>query len=148
MSSKYALFRRLHGADEALNRTKQTLEVVQQLLDEERKELYRTREVLMRNKQRHRSHSVEICCFAPEASQVSVAGTFNNWVPESTHMSKSADGTWRVKLTLPPGFYEYKFVMDGRWVCEPGADEDDPKLFGSPDYVRNPYGTMNRKLKV
>jgi Glycogen recognition site of AMP-activated protein kinase len=63
-------------------------------------------------------------------------------------MSKSADGTWRVTLTLPTGSYEYKFVVDGRWVCEPGVDEFDPKLIGSPDCFPNVFGSMNRRLDV
>ena len=63
-------------------------------------------------------------------------------------MSKSADGTWCVTLKLPSGSYEYKFVVDGRWVCEPGVDEFDPKLVGSPDCVPNVYGSLNRKLEV
>jgi Glycogen recognition site of AMP-activated protein kinase len=51
-------------------------------------------------------------------------------------------------LKLPTGSYEYKFVVDGKWVCEPGVDEFDPKLVGSPDCVPNVYGTVNRKLDV
>ena len=101
-------------------------------------------------KKEERGHlqSVEITCAAPDAREVSIGGTFNDWDASRTPMSKSADGTWRVMLRLPAGSYEYKFVVDGKWVCEPGVDEFDPKLAGSPDCVPNVYGSWNRKLDV
>ncbi len=103
---------------------------------------------MKKKKERHQLKSVEISCFAPDAQEVSIGGTFNDWDPSRTLMSKSADGTWRVMLRLPAGSYEYKFVVDGKWVCEPGVDEFDPKLVDSPDCVPNVYGSMNRKLEV
>jgi|SRR5579883_180386 1,4-alpha-glucan branching enzyme len=103
---------------------------------------------MKRKKERHRAKRVEIFCFAPDAQQVFLAGTFNEWDPSRATMSKGEGGIWRVTLRLPIGSYEYKFVVDGKWVCEPGVDERDPKLVGSPDYVPNVYGTMNRKLDV
>lgn len=103
---------------------------------------------MKKKKERHHFKSVEISCFAPDAHDVSIGGTFNDWDPGRTPMSKSTDGTWRVTLRLPAGSHEYKFVVDGRWVCEPGADEFDPKHVSSPDCVPNVYGSLNRKLDV
>lgn len=103
---------------------------------------------MKKRKQRQLLKPVKISCFAPEAQEVSIGGTFNGWDPSKTPMSKSADGTWRATLRLPTGSHEYKFVVDGKWVCEPGVDESDPTLIGSPDYVPNIYGSMNRKLDV
>jgi 1,4-alpha-glucan branching enzyme len=103
---------------------------------------------MQKKKERHHPKSVEVSCVAPDAQEVLVAGTFNGWDPRQTAMKKSADGTWRVMLKLPTGSYEYKFVVDGKWVCEPGVDEFDPKLVGSPDCVPNVYGSLNRKLDV
>ena len=103
---------------------------------------------MKKKKERDRLKSVEIECVAPNAQEVYVGGTFNGWDPGQTPMRKGADGTWRVSLRLPPGSYEYKFVVDGEWVCEPGVDEFDPKLAGSPDCVPNVYGSWNRKLDV
>lgn len=103
---------------------------------------------MKRKKERDHPKSVEITCFAPDAQEVFVGGTFNGWGPRQTPMRKNADGTWRVTLQLPSGCHEYKFVVDGKWVCEPGVNEFDPKLIGSPDYVPNVYGSMNRKLDV
>jgi 1,4-alpha-glucan branching enzyme len=104
----------------------------------------------MKKEQKERDHlkSVEITCSAPDGREVFVGGTFNDWDPSQTPMTKSADGTWRVMLRVPAGSYEYKFVVDGKWLCEPGVDEFDPKLVGSPNCVPNVYGSMNRKLDV
>lgn len=101
---------------------------------------------MKKKKERDQLKPVEISCTVPEAQQVCISGTFNDWAPSATPMNKTADGRWRVTLRLPPGSYEYKFVVDGNWVCEPGVGEQDPKLGCCPDYVPNAYGSMNRKL--
>ena len=103
---------------------------------------------MKKKKERDPLKSVEITCLASEAREVSVGGTFNGWDPSRTPMSKSANGIWRATLRVPPGSYEYKFWVDGEWVCEPGVDEFDPKLASSPDCVPNVYGSWNRKLDV
>lgn len=103
---------------------------------------------MRRKNERDHLKSAEITCFAPDSQEVSVGGTFNDWNPNQTPMRKSADGTWRVTLRVPPGSYEYKFVVDGKWLCEPGVDEFDPKLACSRDCVPNVYGSWNRKLDV
>lgn len=49
------------------------------------------------------------------------------------------DGTgWKATLSLPPGRYEYKFVVDGQWMSDPGAKES----------VRNDFGGTNSILVV
>lgn len=88
---------------------------------------------------------VELMVSAPDAQSVSVAGTFNNWQIDATPLNRDADGTWRLSLSLPPGRYEYKFVIDGRWCCEPGFDG---MYDGRGGCVCNEYGTMNRVLEV
>merc|ERR1712059_183782 len=50
---------------------------------------------------------------------VSVAGDFSSWQPLS--MNKT-DGIWRIVLTLKPGIYTYKFVVDGVWVNKNGTE--------------------------
>ncbi|MBI3875935.1 MAG: glycoside hydrolase family 13, partial [Verrucomicrobia bacterium] len=37
---------------------------------------------------------------------------------------------------LAPGRYEYLFVVDGRWLSDPGADEAVPNRFGGWNSVR------------
>ena len=84
-------------------------------------------------------------CHAPKAGIVYLAGTFNGWDPVATPLTRRADGTWAVALDLPPGRYEYKFVVDGRWCCDPGCDEPSE---GCPKCVPNSFGTMNRVVEV
>ena len=84
-------------------------------------------------------------CDAPHAGIVYLAGTFNGWDTAATALTRRADGTWATTLDLPPGRYEYKFVVDGRWCCDPGCEEPHE---GGPKCVQNPFGTMNRVVEV
>lgn len=59
--------------------------------------------------------------YAPEANTVYLAGTFNSWSPNSTPMKK-VDDRFEIDLSLPPGTYYYKFIIDGRWI----EDIDNP----------------------
>ena len=83
-------------------------------------------------------------CYAPEAKTVSLAGSFNEWKPETTPMERQENGEWTVSLKLPPGCYEYKFVVDGDWCCEPGRGDSGT----CPHCVRNPFGTVNCYVEV
>ena len=103
---------------------------------------------MKKNRQRGILKSVKLSCFAPDAQDVSVAGTFNGWDPMKAPMSRTADGTWHITLKLAPGAHEYKFLVDGTWTCKPGADESDVGLRNSPGLVPNSFGTMNCKLEV
>lgn len=94
---------------------------------------------------RERTAGTEFSCQAPHAGVVYLAGTFNGWDPTATPLTRRADGTWAVTLDLPPGRYEYKFVVDGQWCCEPGCEEPPPNC---PHCVPNGFGTMNRVIEV
>lgn len=83
-------------------------------------------------------------CLAPEAKAVFLAGTFNDWSPEATAMARGKDGRWTVMLRLSSGYYEYKFVVDGEWCCEPGHGDTET----SPHCVPNPFGTLNCFVEV
>jgi 1,4-alpha-glucan branching enzyme len=68
---------------------------------------------------------------APSAKLVTLAGNFNNWGgtegggrydPTIDPMSDpDGDGIWTIVLPLPPGRYQYKFVIDNgvRWEEDP-----------------------------
>lgn len=56
---------------------------------------------------------------APAAVTVSVAGDFNGWDPEAAFMRSVGDGWWEVRLAVPPGLYQYAFVVDGVWFPPP-----------------------------
>ena len=82
---------------------------------------------------------------APDAKEVFLAGTFNGWEARRQAMKRTKEGLWRATFELPAGTYEYKFVVDGRWCCNPVGDEP-PEAAGS--CVRNEFGTMNRILVI
>ena len=84
-------------------------------------------------------------CLAPDNYEVFLAGSFNDWNPKATPMIKDAYGKFNADVPLLPGRYEFKFVVDGKWCCEPGCD--GPHL-GCHKCVPNEFGTMNRVLEV
>lgn len=73
----------------------------------------------------------------PTAQSVSIAGTFNDWHPTVTPMIDLGEGRWRKEITLPPGRYEYRLVVDGQWIDDPAAKETAPNPFGGVNGVLN-----------
>ncbi|MBE6924441.1 MAG: type I pullulanase, partial [Ruminococcaceae bacterium] len=51
-------------------------------------------------------------------TNVYLAGSFNNWSTSANKMTKSG-GVFSTTITLEPGVYEYKFVVDNEWVTDP-----------------------------
>src|ERR1035438_4397783 len=54
--------------------------------------------------------------FALGAREVNVAGNFNGWRPEATPLKNTGTGDWVARLMFRSGQYEYRFVVDGRWI--------------------------------
>jgi AMP-activated protein kinase-like protein len=65
--------------------------------------------------------------YAPRASRVALAGTFNRWDPAATPLVRvGKDGMWTVTLALPSGQHQYGFIVDGQsWVPDPAAPTVD-----------------------
>ncbi len=57
---------------------------------------------------------------APNAGSVALAGSFNDWSTTANPMVREEDGTWSTVLRLAKGTHEYKFVVDGQWLTDPG----------------------------
>ena len=76
------------------------------------------------------------------ASDVRIAGDFNGWVPDKGVRSLiEADGDvriWTKILLLPPGRYQYRYVVDGEW-------REDPE---NPEGVASHVGGRNSILVV
>lgn len=70
---------------------------------------------------------VRFVLFAPDAHDVSLAGTFNQWDPAAAPLVRTGTpGVWSATLILPAGQHQYAFVVDGaRWVADPGAPAVD-----------------------
>jgi 1,4-alpha-glucan branching enzyme len=73
---------------------------------------------------------VKLAYHMPEAKSVTVAGSFCDWQPDRIAMKKNKKGFWTTTLTLPPGRYEYRFVVDGEWLDDPNCTERTPNEFG------------------
>jgi 1,4-alpha-glucan branching enzyme len=72
----------------------------------------------------------------PGAQEVYLCGDFNQWSATSLRMIRhGASGHWEKRLTLAPGRYQYKFVVDGEWIHNPGASENLPNHHGSLNSV-------------
>jgi len=71
------------------------------------------------------------------AEQVILTGSFNNWDEKAIHMERTSDG-WELWAELPPGRYEYKFIVDGTWMHDPA----------NRDLVQNEHGTYNSVLYI
>lgn len=52
------------------------------------------------------------------AKTVMLAGNFNSWQTGEWYMHKTADG-WELPYTLGPGNYQYRFIVDGKWIDDP-----------------------------
>ena len=76
---------------------------------------------------------------APDASQVQVAGDFNDWQPDrAAHLDPDGQGVWSAVLNLEPGCYQYRFIVDGRWMEDPHNDHT----------VESPYGVKNSVIDI
>jgi 1,4-alpha-glucan branching enzyme len=74
----------------------------------------------------------------PEATKVSLVGTFNDWNKTANPMKKE-NGIWKCTLNLKPGKYEYQFVVnDTDWVVDPKSDNN----------VKNKYEGKNSIIEV
>ena len=73
---------------------------------------------------------VRFSFFAPSATSVAIAGSFNRWDPEHDQLrGPDGKGTWTILLPLSEGRYEYRFVVDKReWVLDPSMPTMDDGL--------------------
>lgn len=72
-----------------------------------------------------------------DAGEVIVTGSFNGWDKKGYRMVKQG-GKWIFPLFLQPGKYTYKFIIDGKWIIDPG----------NTLYEQNEYGTYNSVLWI
>ena len=102
---------------------------------------------MSRKKRKHTGReTIFVCHCEKAAAAVFLAGDFNDWSSDHTPMTGGSTGEWSVSLRLPPGRYEYKFVVDGLWTCVSSKD-DEPDVC-SDVYARNPFGTWNRVIEI
>ena len=68
-----------------------------------------------------------------------IAGDFNNWMSSTEgQMENIEKGIWVRVFHLDPGKYQYKFVVDGKWII----DSKNPKI------ERDTSGNINSLLEI
>lgn len=76
---------------------------------------------------------------AKDASQVAIAGDFNDWNPSRTPLKRDENlGVWQACVPIAPGRYRYRLVIDGRWVQDPHNQAVET----------NPFGELNNILEI
>jgi 5'-AMP-activated protein kinase regulatory beta subunit len=70
-----------------------------------------------------------------QAKEVAVSGDFNTWNQSSHPMKQNGDGCWQKIMMLPPGDYEYKFVVDGQWRTDPHNLRQCSNCFGTSNNI-------------
>jgi hypothetical protein len=73
----------------------------------------------------------------PDANKIVLSGSFNGWHEYMLPMVQTHKG-WEMQIQLDPGYYEYKFIVDGEWIEDPS----------NPRTVVNVHGTLNSVLEV
>jgi chromosome partitioning protein len=74
-----------------------------------------------------------------DPERVCLAGDFNGWVPDSgVILEMQNGGRWTKFIPLRPGRYEYKLVIDGRWLPDPL----------NPKQIANGVGSVNSVLDI
>lgn len=60
---------------------------------------------------------------APEANEVELVGSFNNWDRDhGITLNRNQNGVWHATLDLAPGRHLYKYVIDGVWRPDPANE--------------------------
>jgi hypothetical protein len=65
--------------------------------------------------------------------KIYLAGNFNDWKPDNSQyvMTDDGSGTFTITVKLPPGTYQYKYVIDGTtWITDPYSPGEAPDGFG------------------
>ena len=66
-------------------------------------------------------------------SAVAVAGDFSAWQP--LPMKKQRDGLFVRHVATPTDGFQYKFIVDGRWMTDPDKSHFAPDPYGGVNSV-------------
>lgn len=87
-------------------------------------------------KQKIVKQKVTFSLVAPHAQSVQLAGDFTEWQHEPVALKKSKDGTWKTTVSLPPGRYEYRLLVDGQWCDDPECKDRQKNSLGGENCIR------------
>ena len=92
----------------------------------------------MTKNQKPKRRRVNFSINAPGADSVFLAGDFNAWDRRAHPMKKSENDVWQKSLMLFPGRYEYRFLVDDRWMND----------LQNTETCLNCFGTLNNVVSV
>ena len=72
-----------------------------------------------------------------DANEVILSGSFNRWNEDLYKMVKTNTG-WKLNLQLKPETYQYRFIVDGKWMEDP----DNNKR------IENEFNEFNSVLEI
>ncbi len=78
--------------------------------------------------------------YAPQAHSITLIGEFNGWgSTREVSLRPQGKGIWTVEVPLPPGRYQYAFLIDGKdMATDPRAEQ----------HVNDDFGRKNAVLTV
>ena len=91
----------------------------------------------VKTKQKIKRRKVTFSLEATDANEVILMGDFNDWNPKRHPMKTDGNGVWNKTVIIPPGKYEYKFLIDGNWIEDPQNDRTCLNCFGTLNSVFN-----------
>ena len=80
-------------------------------------------------KQKLAKQKVTFAYAAPEAQTVSLAGDFTGWQQAPLTLKKDKSGVWKKTVSLPPGRYQYRLLVDGQWRDDPQEGANQFKIY-------------------
>jgi hypothetical protein len=98
--------------------------------------------ILARSANRTAPVDMQFLLLAPDADSVKVVGEFNDWDESQDALTpSSAKGAWTTTVPLPPGRYEYQFLVYTRAGIRRIPDPSAPK-------VSSEFGSLNSIVTV
>lgn len=71
-----------------------------------------------------------------KAEKVAVCGDFNGWDRTAHILTRRKDGRFSITLSLMPGTYRYRFLLDdSEWENDWNAEQYAPNDFGTEDSI-------------
>jgi hypothetical protein len=89
--------------------------------------------------------AIRFSLFRPQAEDVRVTGSFNNWDEKGIPMIKDEEGTWAVTVPIAPGKCTYKFYIDGEWGPDPDVVE---RVEDGKGGWATPFEVKSQKSKI
>lgn len=85
------------------------------------------------------------------AKKVMLSGSFNGWKEDELYMKKTATG-WELPYNIGPGNYEYKFIVDRKWIADPAnnatGNDGNSFLVVDPNYKFKLFAPNAKKVML